>query len=112
MGIYSILAALSGLLPRQYIRSKSDNTCIAQGKNILYVYNYYLLYTLPLVQWNRLFANSDVPIQSVTNDLLHGKFAMQTYALHRVDVTSELLHSWWFAHVQSNNKTINVWLFV
>ena len=37
---------------------------------------------------------------------------MQTYALHQVDVASELLHSWWFAHAQSNNKTINVWLFM
>ena len=27
-------------------------------------------------------------IQSVTNDLLHGQFAMQMYALHQVDVTS------------------------
>ena len=33
---------------------------------------------------------------------------MQTYALHQVTVTSELLLSWWFAHVQSNNKTMNV----
>ena len=64
------------------------------------------------MQWNYWFANSDVPFQSVTNDLLHGQFAMQTYALHQVDVTSELLHSWWFAHAQSNNKTINVWLFI
>ena len=24
--------------------------------------------------------------------------------------TSELLHSWWFAQVQSNNKTINAWI--
>ena len=70
----------------------------------------YILY--PLVQWNRWFANSDVPFQSVTNDLLHSQFAMQTYVLHQVDITSELLHSWWFAHAQSNNKTINVWLFV
>ena len=35
---------------------------------------------------------------------------MQMYALRQVDVTSELLHSWWFAHAQSNDKTINVWL--
>ena len=33
---------------------------------------------------------------------------MQTYVLCQVDVTSELLHWWWCAHVQSNNKTINV----
>ena len=66
----------------------------------------YILY--PIVQRNCWFANSDVPFQSVTNDLLHGQFAMQTYALHQVDVTSELLHSWWLAHAQSNNKTINV----
>ena len=64
----------------------------------------YILY--PIVQWNRWFANSDVPFQSVTNDLLHGQFAMQTYVLHQVDVTSELLHSWQFVHAQSNNKTI------
>ena len=68
----------------------------------------HLLYTLLLVQRNRWFANSDVPFQSVTNDLLHSQFAIQTYVLHQVDVTSELSHS---AHVQSNNKTINVWLF-
>ena len=67
-----------------------------------------VIYFYPIVQWNHWFANSDVPFQSVTNDLLHGQFAMQTYALHQVDVTSELLHLWWFAHVQSNNKTINV----
>ena len=73
-------------------------------------YTCYILY--PLVQWNCWFANLDVPFQSVTNDLLHSQFAMQTYALHRVNVTSELLHLWWFAHAQSNNKTINVWLFV
>ena len=66
-----------------------------------------LLYTLLLVQMNRWFANSDVPFQSVTNDLLHSQFAMQTYVLHQVDVTSELSH-WRFAHAQSNNKTINV----
>ena len=59
------------------------------------------------MQRNRWFANSDVPFQSVTNDLLHGQFAMQTYVLHQVDITSELLHSWWFAHAQSNNKTIS-----
>ena len=64
----------------------------------------YILY--PIVQWHRWFANSDVPFQSVTNDLLHGQFAMQTYALHQVDVTSELLHLWWFAHAQSNGKTM------
>ena len=67
-----------------------------------------LLYTLPIVQWNRWFANSDVPFHSVTNELLHGQFAMQMYALRQVDVTSELLLLWWFAHAQSNNKTINV----
>ena len=66
----------------------------------------------PIVQRNRWFANSDVPFQSVTNDLSNSQFAMQTYVLHQVDVTSELLHSWWLVHVQSNNKTINVWLFV
>ena len=27
-------------------------------------------------------------------------------------VTSELLHLWWLVHVQSNNKTINIWLFM
>ena len=70
----------------------------------------YILY--PIVQWNHWFANSDVPFQSVTNDLLHRQFAMQTYALHQVDITSELLHSWWVVHVQSNNKTINVQLFM
>ena len=70
----------------------------------------YILY--PIVQWKRWFANSDVPFQSVTNDLLHGQFAMQMYALHQVDVTSELLHLWWFAHAQSNGKTINVWFCV
>ena len=59
------------------------------------------------MQRNCWFANSDVPFQGVTNDLLHGQFAMQTYALHQVDVTSELLYSWWFAHAQSNNKTFN-----
>ena len=48
----------------------------------------YILY--PIVQWNHWFANLDVPFQSVTNDLLHGQFAMQTYALNQVDVTSEL----------------------
>ena len=69
-------------------------------------------YTLLLVQRNRWFVNSDVPFESVTNDLLHGQFAIQTYVLHQVDVTSELLHSWWFAHAQSNNKTINVQLFM
>ena len=63
------------------------------------------------MQWNRWFANSDVPFQSVTNNLLHGQFAMQTYALHQGDVTSELLHSWWFAHVRNINKTIKLWLF-
>ena len=68
-----------------------------------------LLYTLLLVQRNRWFANSDVPFQSVTNDLLHSQFVMQTYVLHQVDVTSELSCS---AHAQSNNKTINVWLFM
>ena len=66
----------------------------------------HILYSI--VQWNRWFANSDVPFQSVINDLLHSKFAMQTYPLHQVDVTSELLHSWWFVHAQSNNETINV----
>ena len=70
------------------------------------------LYILYPMQRNHWFVNSDVPFQSVTNGLLHGQFAMQAYALHQVDVTSELLHSWWFAHVQSNNKTINVWLCV
>ena len=70
--------------------------------------NCYILY--PIVQSNCWFANSDVPFQSVTNNLLHGQFAMLTYALHQVGVTSELLHLWWFAHAQSNNKTINVWL--
>ena len=69
----------------------------------------YILY--PIVQRNHWFASSYVPFQSVTNNLLHGQFAMQMYALHQVDVTSELLHLWWFAHAQSNNKTINVWLF-
>ena len=59
-------------------------------------YNCYILF--PIVQWNRWFANSDVLFQSVTNDWLHGQFAMQLYVLHQVDVTSELLHSWWFAH--------------
>ena len=59
-----------------------------------------------------LVANSDFPFQSVTNNLLHDQFAMQAYALHQVDVTSELSHSWWFAHAQSKNKTINVWLCV
>ena len=54
-------------------------------------------------------SNSDVPFQSVTNDLLHGQFTMQMYALHQV---AESLHLWWFVHVQSNNKTINVWLFM
>ena len=76
--------------------------------NHVTILNCYIFY--PIVQWNCWFANSDVLFQSVTNDLLHGQFAMQTYALHQVDVTSELLHSWWFAHAQSNNKTINVWL--
>ena len=33
---------------------------------------------------------------------------MQMYVLHQVDVTSELLHSGWFAHAQSNNKTITL----
>ena len=51
----------------------------------------YILY--PIVQRNQWFANLDVPFQSVTNNLLHGQFAMQMYALHQVDVTSELLHS-------------------
>ena len=41
------------------------------------------------MQRNHWFANSDVSFQSVTNDLLHGQFAMQMYALHQVDVTSE-----------------------
>ena len=68
------------------------------------MYVCYILY--PKVQRNRWFANSDVPFQTVTNDLLHGQFAMQTYVLHQVDVTSELLHSWWFAHAQSNNKQL------
>ena len=35
----------------------------------------YILY--PLVQWNHWFANSDVPFQSVTNNLLHGQFAIR-----------------------------------
>ena len=70
-------------------------------------YTCYILY--PIVQWNHWFANSECSVQSVTNGLLHRQFAMQTYALHQVDVTSELLHLRWFAHVQSNNKTINVW---
>ena len=65
--------------------------------------NCYILY--PIVQRNHWFANPDVPFQSVTNDLLNGQFAMQMYALHQVDVTSELLHLWWFAHAQSNKKT-------
>ena len=52
-----------------------------------------LLYILLLVQRNCWFANSDVPFHSVTNDLLHGQFAMQTYALYQVDVTSELSNS-------------------
>ena len=68
--------------------------------------NTYCCILYPIVQWNRRFANSDVPFQSVTNDLLHGQFAMQMYALQQVDVTSELVHSWWFALVQSNNKTM------
>ena len=73
--------------------------------HILCVYYTSLLYTLLLVQRNRWFANSDIPFQSsVTNDLLHGQFAMQIYALNQVDVTSELSHSWWFVHAQSNNK--------
>ena len=38
-------------------------------------------------------ANSDVPFQSVTNDLLHVQFAMQTYALHWVNIKSELSQS-------------------
>ena len=65
----------------------------------------YILYTL--MQWNRWFANSECNKRLVTR-----QFAMQMNALHQVDVTSELLHSWWFAHAQSNNKTINLWLFV
>ena len=70
-------------------------------------YTCYILY--PIVQWNHWFANSECSVQSVTNGLLHRQFAMQTYALLQVDVTSELLHLRWFAHVQGNNKTINVW---
>ena len=58
------------------------------------------------MQRNHWFANPDVPFQSVTNDLLNGQFATQMYALHQVDVTSELLHSWWFAHAQSNKKNL------
>ena len=43
--------------------------------------NCYILY--PIVQRNHWFANLDVPFQSVKNDLLHGQFAMQTYAYIR-----------------------------
>ena len=49
------------------------------------------IYSTPcIVQRNRWYANSDVPFQSVTNDLLHSQFAMQTYVLHQVDVTGSL----------------------
>ena len=54
--------------------------------------HFHLLYTLLLVQRNRWFANSDVPFQSATNDLLRSHFAMQTYVLHQGDITSELSH--------------------
>ena len=44
------------------------------------VYLYYLFYTLLLVQRSHWFANSDVPFQIVTNNLLHDQlFAMQAY---------------------------------
>ena len=40
-----------------------------------------------------LVANSDVPFQSVTNNLLHSQFAMQMYALHQVDVIHPNCHT-------------------
>ena len=72
----------------------------------------WLLYTLPHSAMEPLVCQFKCSISECTNDLLHSQFAMQTYVLHQVDVASELLHSWWFAHAQSNNKTINVWLFM
>ena len=72
-----------------YLEPLRDVLC----SSLIVMTQYALLYTLLLVQRNCWFANSDVPFQSVTNDLLHGQFAMPMYALHQVDVTSELSHS-------------------
>ena len=57
-----------------------------------------LLYTPPFLQRHRQWNKSDVPLKpvpkSVTNELLHGKFPMQMYALGAQSGTTVLYHSW------------------
>ena len=68
------------LVPPSEVRTHSDvqipYTMTSHGTTI----TCYILY--PIVQKNRWFANSNVLFQSVTNNLLHGQFAMQTYVLY------------------------------
>ena len=73
-------------------------------------YMYILLYTLPSNAAESLVCQFRCSISECNKRfVMHDQFAMQ---IHQVDVASKLLHSWWFAHAQSNNKTINVWLFM
>ena len=63
-----------------------------------------MLHTLPVLQSNHQWHNSDTPLVSikvtahicisVTTELLHSQLPMQVYALEQQSVATILLHSW------------------
>ena len=71
-----------------------------------------IIYTLPHSVMEPLVCQLRCSISECDKRFVTRPICNANICATQVDVTSKLLHSWWLAHVQSNNKTINVWLFM